>query len=97
MSSIFINQVTATGEPEEIAALAARLESGDEEVQVTWADTGIVTFTTASRNGPFLDLYEEIREAHPDIHVAWLYYLDEEEIAGYLNGKNLEEWRECVC
>jgi hypothetical protein len=94
MSSIFINQVTAHGEPEDVAALAARLESGDEEVQVTRADTGILTFTTWSRNGPHTDLYEEIREAHPDIRLAWLYYLDEEEVAGYLTEKSLDEWRE---
>ena len=92
MASIFINQVTATGEPEDISTLAAWLESGEEaEVQVTSAGRGIVTFTTASRRGPFIDLYEQIREVHPHIHLAWLYYLDAEEIAGYLTEKNLED------
>jgi hypothetical protein len=91
MASIFINQVTATGESQDIAALAARLESGDEEVQVTQADAGIVTFTTWSRNGPYVDLYSEIRADYPDIHLAWRYYLDEEEIAGYLTEKYFED------
>ena len=94
MASIFINQITATGDPEEIAALAARLESGDEEVRVIQAETGFLMFTAPSRNGPYLDLYGEIRQAHPEIHLAWQYYCDSEEVAGYLNEKNLGDWRE---
>jgi hypothetical protein len=96
MSSIFINQVAAHGEPEDVAALAARLESGDEEAHVIQADVGFVMFTAASRNGPYTGLYDELREAWPEVHLAWLYYYDAEEIAGYLTEENLRAWKESL-
>ena len=53
MSTIYINQVTASGKPEDVAALKTRLASGeDEEVHVLEDDSGFVVFTTWSRRGP---------------------------------------------
>jgi hypothetical protein len=97
MASIFTNQVTATGEPEDAAALEMWLDSNeDAEIQVGWAGPGIVEFVTPSRHGPFIELYDSLRRDHPHIQLDWLYYCPGQLAAGYLTEENSEEWRECI-
>jgi len=98
MSSIFINQVTAHGEPQDVAALSEWLSEAarDYDIPDCCCEIGEthIGFQTASKHGPYLDLYETLRNDHPNLSITWSYSCDEEEVAGYLSEKNLGEWQD---